>query len=44
MHDRKNNVTSVFQGGNGEPTRQHFTEAWMKMIHRIERGKEVSCR
>lgn len=46
MCDRENNVSSVFKGGNNQPTRQHFTEAWIKMINGIERGKDVttSCR
>ncbi len=46
MCDRGNNVSSVFKGGNSQPTRQHFTAAWIKMINGIERGKDVttSCR
>lgn len=43
MGDRGNNVSSVFKGGNREPTRQHFTEAWIKMINGIERGKDVTA-
>lgn len=46
MGDRGNHVSSVFKGGSKEPTRQHFTEAWIKMINGIERGKEetAGCR
>lgn len=35
---------SVFRDGRTEPTREHFTKAWIHLINELEQNKEVMRR